>query len=112
LVSFGLPDPLSFLVREHAMVAADWGQTSTGKSVRVRLQSGLIRYLGKCNVCKDNTTKAETQEINDELAADLCSIDDIGGHAKPDQYGRSVCRLGHGSARASSRQAFLTPKND
>jgi hypothetical protein len=33
VVSFGLPDPLSFLVREHAMVAADRGQTSTGKAL-------------------------------------------------------------------------------
>jgi hypothetical protein len=63
---------------------------------------------GECNVCKDNATKAETQEIKDGPATGLCDIDDIGGHTKPVQYGRSMCRLGHGSARASSRQAFLT----
>jgi ABC-type uncharacterized transport system involved in gliding motility auxiliary subunit len=31
MVSFGLPGPLSFRVAEHAMVAADRGQTPTGK---------------------------------------------------------------------------------
>ena len=112
MVSFGLPDPLSFLVRGRAMVAADRGQTSTGKASGSGCKSGLTRHLGECNVCKDTATKAETQEINDELAADLCSIDDIGGHAKPDQYGRSICRLGHSSARASGRQAFLTADID
>ncbi len=48
------------------------------------------------------------REIKGGPATGLCDIDDIGGHTKPDQYGRSVCRLGYGSARASSRQAFLT----
>jgi hypothetical protein len=107
LVSFDLPDPLSFLVRWRAMVAADRRQNSTGKASGSGCKSGLTRHLGECNVCKDNATKAETQEIKDEFAVGLCGIDAIGGHAKPDQYGRSICRLGHGFARASGRQAFF-----
>ena len=70
--------------------------------------TGLTRHLGECNVCKYTATKAETQEIKDKFAVGLCGIDASGGEAKPDQYGRSICRLGHGSARASGRQAFLT----
>ena len=31
---------------------------------------------------------------------------------KIDQYGRSMCRLGHGSAQASSREASLTADSD
>jgi hypothetical protein len=38
LVSFDLPDPLSFRVREHAMVAADRGTNLDRESVRVRPQ--------------------------------------------------------------------------
>jgi hypothetical protein len=89
------------------MVAADRGQTSTGKASGSGCKSGLTRYLGECNVCKDNAAKVETKEIKDEAAIGKRGIDDIGGHAKPDQYGRSICGLGHGSARAFSRQAFL-----
>ena len=107
LVSFGLPNRLSFPVREHAMVPADRGTSLDRESVRVRPQSGLTRHLGECNVCKDYVTKSEKKEIKDEPVAGLCSIDAIGGHAKSDQYGRSVCRLRHRSARAFSRQAFL-----
>jgi hypothetical protein len=107
LVSFGLPNRLSFPVREHAMVPADRGTSLDRESVRVRPQSGLTRHLGERNVCKDYVTKSETKEIKDEPVAGLCSIDAIGGHAKSDQYGRSVCRLRHRSARAFSRQAFL-----
>jgi hypothetical protein len=84
------------------------GKSLDRESVRVRRQSGLTRHLGECNVCKDTATKAETQEIKDKFAVGLCGIDASGGEAKPDQYGRSICRLGHGSARASGRQAFLT----
>jgi hypothetical protein len=94
------------------MVAADRGTNLDRESVRVRLQTGLTHYLGECNVCKDNATKAETQEIEDELVAGLCGLDDVGGQAKPDQYGRRICWLGHGSARASSRQAFLITDGD
>lgn len=89
------------------MVPADRGTSLDRESVRVRPQGGLTRHLGECNVCEDNVTKSETKEIKDEPVADLCSIDDVGGHAKSDQYGRSVCRLRHRSARAFSRQAFL-----
>jgi hypothetical protein len=56
-VSFGLPASLSFLIREHAMVAADRGQTSTGKASGVRLQSGLTSHLGECNAFKNKATK-------------------------------------------------------
>ena len=108
VVSFGLPDPLSFLVRGRAMVAADRGQTSTGKASGSGCKSGLTAISRESNVCKDTVTKAETQEIKDKFAVGLCGIDASGGQAKPDQYGRSICRLGHGSARASGRQAFLT----
>ena len=62
---------------------------------------------GECNVCEDNTTKGKTQKIKDESAADLCSIDDIDGHAKPDQYGCRQRRLGRGTDRPFGRQAFL-----
>jgi hypothetical protein len=107
LVNFGLPDPLSFRVREHAMVAADRGQTSTGKASGSGCKTSLTRHLGECNVCKDSAAKVETQEIKNEPPIGLCGIDAIDGRTKPDQYGRSICRLGYGSARASSRQAFL-----
>ena len=83
------------------------GTSLDRESVRVRPQGGLTHHFGECNVCEDNVTKSETKEIRDEPVAGLCSIDDIGGHAKSDQYGRSVCRLRHRSARAFSRQAFL-----
>ena len=89
------------------MVPADRGTSLDRESVRVRPQSGLTHHFGECNVCKDHVTKSETKEIRDEPVAGLCSIDDIGGHAKSDQYGRSVCRLRHRSARAFGRQAFL-----
>jgi hypothetical protein len=59
------------------------------------------------NGCKDNEAKAKTKEINDGPVAGLSGVDDIGSHAKPDQYGRGMCRLGHSSARASRREAFL-----
>ena len=59
------------------------------------------------NGCKDNEAKAKTKEINDGPIAGLSGVDDIGSHAKPDQYGRGMCRLGHSSARASRREAFL-----
>ena len=45
VVSFGLPDPLSFLVRGRAMVAADRGQTSTGKASGSGCKRGLTRHL-------------------------------------------------------------------
>ena len=64
-------------------------------------------HSGRSNVCKDNDAKAKTQEINDEPLAVLSGVGDIGGHANPDQYGRSMCGLRHGSAWASSREAFL-----
>src|SRR5258708_10709039 len=64
--------------------------------------------LREYNVRKDNATKAETQEIKDEPASGLCGIDGIGGHAKPDQHGRSICGLGDSSARASGRKALLS----
>ena len=83
------------------------GTSLDRESVRVRPQGGLTHHFGECNVCEDNVTKSKTKEIRDEPVAGLCSIDDIGGHAKSDQYGRSVCRLRHRSARPSSRQAFL-----
>ena len=83
------------------------GQASTGKASGSGRKARLTRYLGECNVCKDYVTKSEKKEIKDEPVAGLCSIDAIGGHAKSDQYGRSVCRLRHRSARAFSRQAFL-----
>jgi hypothetical protein len=44
-VSFGLPDRLSFGVRDRAMVVADRGANSDRESVRVRLQRGLTRHL-------------------------------------------------------------------
>jgi hypothetical protein len=55
------------------------GQTSTGKALGSDCKSGLTRYLGECNVCRDNAAKAETQEIKDESAIGLRGFDDIGG---------------------------------
>ena len=46
LVSFGLPDPLSFQARSHAMVARRSGTNLDRESVRVRLPSSLTRPLG------------------------------------------------------------------
>src|SRR5260370_17590152 len=63
VVSFGLPDPLSFLVRGLPMVAADREQTSTGKATWSGRKAGLTRHLGECNVCKDPTTNPNTQKI-------------------------------------------------
>ena len=45
-VSFGLPDPLSFQVRSHVMVARRSGIKLDRESVRVRLPSSLTRRLG------------------------------------------------------------------
>jgi hypothetical protein len=63
--------------------------------------------LTECNTGEDGATKGETQEIKYEPAAGLCSVDGIGGHAKRNQFGRSICGLERGSARAFSRHAFL-----
>lgn len=79
---FGLPDLLSFLVREHAMVASDRGQIPTGtRQGQTAWRPGPPSR--KCNVCKNNATKAKTREIKSELVAVLRGIDAIGGHAKP-----------------------------
>ena len=56
-VSFGLPDPLSFQVRSHAMVARRSGTNLDRESVRVRLLSSLTPVLGNAGV-----TKIKTQE--------------------------------------------------
>jgi hypothetical protein len=104
LVSFDLPNRLSFRVREHAMVAADRGQTLDRESVRVRPVTAIS---GECNGCEDDAKKGKAQEIKAEPAAGLCDLDAISGHAKPFQYDRRICRLGRSSARASRRQAFL-----
>jgi hypothetical protein len=45
-VSFGLPDPLSFQVRSHVMMARRSGDNLDRESVRVRLPSSLTRGLG------------------------------------------------------------------
>jgi hypothetical protein len=63
VVSFGLPDPLRFLAREHAMVAADRGKTSAGKASGSGRKTGLTHHLEECNVCNDGAAKAETQKI-------------------------------------------------
>lgn len=83
------------------------GDKPNRDGVRVRPQSGPTRHLRECNACKEDATKGKTQEIRDEPAAGLCDIDDSDGHAKPDQYGRRICRLRCGSARAFGRQASL-----
>ena len=66
-VSFGLPDPLSFQVRSHVMVARRSGTNLDRESVRVRLPSSLTRRLGnamrasqksKRNKAKANRTLA------------------------------------------------------
>ncbi|MGB7691562.1 MAG: hypothetical protein WBM12_01620, partial [Pseudolabrys sp.] len=45
-VSFGLPDPLNFQGRSHAMVAHRSGTNLDRESVRVRLLGSLTRRLG------------------------------------------------------------------
>jgi hypothetical protein len=62
VVSFGLPDPLSFRVRGRATVAADRGQTSTGKASGSGCKRGLTRHLGECDVCKDTITRPKRKE--------------------------------------------------
>jgi hypothetical protein len=108
VVSSALPNLLSFLVPDHAMMADDRGTIPRQGRRQGQAAKRPDPHSGGSNVCKDNDAKAKTQEINNEPVASLSGVDDIGGHAKPDQYGRSMCRLGHGSARASSREAFLT----
>jgi hypothetical protein len=44
-------------------------------------------FFGECNGCEDKATNGETQEIKDQPGAGLRSIDGIGSHAKPDEYG-------------------------
>jgi hypothetical protein len=90
------------------MVALRSGANLDRERVRVRLPNGLTRYLlGECNAREDNATAVQAQKSKDQPAAGLCSIDGIGGHAKPDQYGRGRYDLGRGSAHASCRQIFL-----
>jgi hypothetical protein len=89
------------------MVAADRGQTSAGKASGPGRNAAWPAISGECNGCEDDATKGNAQEIKAEPTAGLCDLDEIGGRAKPDQYGRRVCCRGYGAAWASSRQAFL-----
>jgi hypothetical protein len=56
---------------------------------------------------KTTPQRSKRKKSKDQPAAGLCSIDGIGGHAKPDQYGRGRYDLGRGSAHAFCRQIFL-----
>ena len=91
------------------MVAADWGINLNRESVRVRPQRGRPAISGECNVCKDTPQKAKRQKVKNGPAARLCSIDDIDGYAKRDQYGRRICCLRHDSAWPFSCQTILRP---
>lgn len=107
-VSFGLPDRLSICARGHAMVAADRGQTPTGKRQGQAATRPDPPSFGKCNGCEDEAPTGKTQEIKTGPAAGRCGVDVVGGQAKPDQYGRCIRYLGDGAARTFGCQAFLT----
>ena len=103
-VSFGLPDPLSFQVRSHAMVARR-SRTNTRQGKRQGQAAKQPDPLSwECNA---RITKIKAQEGKGEPDARLCVLDAVDGHAQPGQCGCHHCRLGHGSARPSGRQAFL-----
>ena len=101
-VSFGLPDPLSFQVRSHAMVARRSG-TNTRQGKRQGQAAKQPDPLSwKCNA---RITKIKAQEGKGEPDIRLYVLDTVDGHAQPGQYGCHHCRLGRGSARPSGRQA-------
>jgi hypothetical protein len=102
-VSFGLPDRLSICARGHAMVTADRGKLRQGKRQGQAANRPDPPSSGECNGCEDGASKGKAQEIKGEPDAGLCGIDGIGGHAKPDQYGRCIRHLGDGAARALLR---------
>jgi hypothetical protein len=90
------------------MVAARSGQTSAGKASGSGRQARLTRSLFReCHGSEDDGTKAETQQIKVGRPAGSRRIDDIDGHPKTDQYGRSWHSLGRGSADPFGRHAFL-----
>ena len=103
-VSLGLPAPLSFPGREHAMVTADREPISTGKASRVRPSNGLTRHLRGCHVCQDTVEKSATQEIR--RATRRC-LDDLDDDAKSGQHECGVRGVRHRAAGASGRPAFL-----
>ena len=105
-VSFGLPDPLSFQVRSHAMVARRSG-TNTRQGKR---QGQAAKQPDPPSwECNADITKIKAQEGKGEPDARLCVLDTVDGQAQPGQYGCYHCRLGRGSARPSGGQAFLRP---
>ena len=77
------------------------GQTRQGRRQGQDRNARPDPLTRNCNACEHTVTEAKTQEIKEEPATGLCSIGNIGGYAKPDQYARGVYRIGHGSARAS-----------
>jgi hypothetical protein len=62
MVSFGLPGPLSFRVAEHAMVAADRGQTSTGKRQGQAAKRPDAPSLGNAMPAKKTPQKARRRK--------------------------------------------------
>ena len=72
-VSFGLPDPLSFQVRSHAMVARRSGTKLDRESVRVRLLSSLTRWLGNAMRAsqKSKRKKARTNRTSAYVSSTL-----------------------------------------
>jgi hypothetical protein len=94
------------------------GVNSTWKAFGSDRESGLTPPFQKeCHARQDDATKSKTQElkkqgIQDRFVADAYGFDAIGCHAKLDQYGRRICRLGHGSAWALGRRAFLERTDD
>jgi hypothetical protein len=58
-VSFGLPDHLSFRVRQHAMVIADRGQTPTGKASGSGRQARLTRHLREMQCRQRRRSKSQ-----------------------------------------------------
>jgi hypothetical protein len=85
----------------------DRGRTSTGKTSGSGRYARLTRHLRDCHGRKDKNKKNKRQEIEIEPSCCSTSINDIGGHAKPDQHGRRHGGLGRGTAWASRRQTVL-----
>ena len=110
-VSFGLPDPLSFQVRSHAMVARRSG-TNTRQGKR---QGQAAKQPDPPSwECNAGITKIKAQQGKGEPPARLWLLDTVDGHAQSGQFGCHHSRLWHGSARPSGCPAFLrlaAPKN-
>jgi hypothetical protein len=58
-------------------------------------------------ITNDRVQNGKPQEVKDEAAASQCDLNAIGGHTKPLQFGRRICCLGDGPARAYGRASIF-----